>query len=573
LLDLVALQPILNTAIDAVVVMDAGGGIVDWNARAERIFGWRRDEVLGRKLGDTIVPPQLREAHKHGLTRFLATGEAAVLGRVLELSAVRRDQSEFPIELSITAYGEPPSQIFLGFIRDISERREAIARLAVSEARFRAAIDAVQGVLWTNNAAGEMVGEQPGWAALTGQTQAEYQGYGWSKAVHPDDAEPTVQAWNAAVRERRPFVFEHRVRRYDGVWRVFMVRAVPALKDDGAIREWIGVHTDVTERRGAEEQLRESEARFRAMADAAPAPVWMTSAVGGIDFANQAFAEFAGLEREALLGDVWIDLIHPEDIPGVLAQRVTARAGLQPYRFEARFRNDSGAYRWMLASARPRIGGDGQFLGYIGMAMDLTDIKAAELRQRLLINELNHRVKNTLSSVQSIARQTLRADETPAHVRERLVDRLLAMSAAHDILTRESWEGAAIDDIIRQGMRPFTDDRDQERIEIRGPGLRVGPSAALALALAIHELGTNAVKYGALSTPAGKITIAWEPADGAQGVVRWKETDGPAVQAPSRKGFGSRLLDGGLAADLGGKPRLVFAPTGVEAFLPVRFAP
>ena len=573
MLDLVALQPILNTAIDAVVVMDAGGAIVDWNARAERVFGWRREDVLGRKLGDTIVPPQLREAHQRGLARFLVTGEGVVLGRRLELSAIRRDQSEFPIELSITAYGEATSQIFLGFIRDISERREAIARLAVSEARFRAAIDAVQGVLWTNSAAGEMIGEQLGWSALTGQTQAEYQGYGWSAAVHPEDAEPTVQAWNEAVRERRPFIFEHRVRRHDGVWRVFTVRAVPALEDDGSIREWIGVHTDVTERRNAEEQMRESEARFRAMADAAPAPVWMTSAAGGIDFANQAFAEFAGLEREALLGDVWIDLIHPEDIPGVLAQRVTARAALLPYKFEARFRNDSGAYRWMLASAKPRIDGDGQFLGYIGMAMDLTDIKAAELRQRLLINELNHRVKNTLSSVQSIARQTLRNDETPVHVRERLVDRLLAMSAAHDILTRESWEGAAIDDIIRQGMRPFTDDRDQERIEIRGPGLRVGPSAALALALAIHELGTNAVKYGALSTPAGKITIAWESGDGAQSVVRWKEIDGPAVQAPSRKGFGSRLLDGGLAADLGGKPRLVFAEAGVEAFLPVRFAP
>ena len=570
--DLVALQPILNTAIDAVVVMDVDGTIIDWSVRAEAVFGWRREEVLGRRLGDVIVPPQLREAHQRGLERFLATGEAVVLDRLLELSAIRRDQSEFPIELSITAHGDRSSQIFLGFIRDISERRETIARLAVSETRFRAAIDVVQGVLWTNSAAGEMLGEQPGWAALTGQTRAEYQGFGWAKAVHPDDAEPTVRAWNLAVAEKRPFVFEHRVRRHDGVWRVFKIRAVPALEADGTIREWIGVHTDITEQKHADEQLRESEARFRAMADAAPAPVWMTSAAGGVEFVNQAFAEFAGLDRDALLGDVWVGLIHPEDIPDVLAKRTAARGSLEPYRFEARFRNDSGAYRWMLASAKPRIDGEGRFQGYLGMAMDLTDIKTAEARQRLLIHELNHRVKNTLSSIQSIARQTLRADETPSHVRERLVDRLLAMSAAHDILTRESWEGAAIDEIIRQGMRPFADDRDLDRIEIRGPGLRVGPSAALALSLAIHELGTNAVKYGALSTPDGKVMIAWEPTDDARTVVRWKESGGPAVRSPSRKGFGSRLLDGGLAADLGGKPRLVFAETGVEAFLPVRFA-
>lgn len=570
--DLVALQPILNTAIDAVVVMDASGAIIDWNARAEEVFGWRRDEVLGRKLGDVAVPPGLREAHQRGLERFLATGEGAVLSRLLELSAIRRDHSEFPIELSITAYGEPSSPIFLGFIRDISERREAVARLAASEARFRAAIDVVQGVLWTNNAVGEMIDEQPGWAALTGQTRAEYRGFGWAKAIHPEDAEPTLQAWNIVVREKRPFLFEHRVRRHDGVWRVFRVRAVPTLAADGGICEWIGVHIDITEQKNAEEQLRESEARFRAMADAAPAPVWMTSAAGGIEFVNQAFADFAGLDRDALLGDVWVGLIHPDDIPDVLAKRVAARSALLPYRFEARFRNDDGTYRWMLASAKPRIDSEGQFQGYLGMAMDLTDIKAAEARQRLLINELNHRVKNTLSSVQSIARQTLRPDETPPHVRERLVDRLLAMSAAHDILTRESWEGAAIGEIIRQGMRPFTDDRDLERIEIRGPGLRVGPSTALALSLAIHELGTNAVKYGALSTPAGRIVIAWDPAEGGRTVVRWTESGGPAVQPPSRKGFGSRLLDGGLASDLGGKPRLVFAETGVEAFLPVRFA-
>jgi len=572
LFDLVALQPILNTAIDAVVVMDAGGAVLDWNAQAEQVFGWRRDEVLGQMLGELIVPAPLREAHRRGLARFLATGQGGVLGRVLELSALRRDRSEFPIELSISAYGDTRSPVFLGFIRDISERRDAIARLAVSEARFRAAIDVVEGVLWTNSPAGEMLGEQPAWAELTGQTPDEYQGFGWARAVHPEDVGATVEAWNAAVRDHRPFVFEHRLRRHDGAWRIFMVRAVPALEPDGTIREWIGVHTDVTEQRNAEELLRESEARFRAMADAAPAPVWMTSAAGGIDFVNQAFAEFAGLDRDALLGDIWIKLIHPEDIPGVLAARLAARAELLPYRFEARFLSDDGAYRWMLASAKPRIDSDGVFRGYIGMAMDLTDIKTAETRQRLLINELNHRVKNTLSSVQSIARQTLKADETPAHVRERLVDRLLAMSAAHDILTRESWEGAAVDDIVRQGMRPFLDDRDEARVEIRGPHLRVGPSAALALSLAIHELGTNAVKYGALSAPAGKVTIAWDPPDGPRGVVRWTESDGPPVAPPSRKGFGSRLLDGGLAADLGGKPRLVFAETGVEAFLPVRIA-
>jgi PAS domain S-box-containing protein len=142
-------------------------------------------------------------------------------------------------------------------IWDAVERARAEERLGASEARFRAAVDAVQGVLWTNNAAGEMEDEQPGWAALTGQSYEEYQGYGWAAAVHPEDAQPTIDAWNAAVDERRTFVFEHRVRRHDGAWRIFSIRAIPMCGADGTIREWVGVHTDVTEQRAAEHRLRD----------------------------------------------------------------------------------------------------------------------------------------------------------------------------------------------------------------------------------------------------------------------------------------------------------------------------
>jgi PAS domain S-box-containing protein len=121
--------------------------------------------------------------------------------------------------------------------------------LQLSNARFRAAADAVGDVLWTNSADGRMTGEQPGWAALTGQSLEEYQDYGWSQAVHPDDAQPTIDAWNAAVAERGTFVFEHRVRRKDGAWRRFSIRGVPVLDERGEILEWVGVHRDITEER------------------------------------------------------------------------------------------------------------------------------------------------------------------------------------------------------------------------------------------------------------------------------------------------------------------------------------
>ncbi|ACA14871.1 multi-sensor signal transduction histidine kinase [Methylobacterium sp. 4-46] len=158
-------------------------------------------------------------------------------------------------------FGTREERLILGFAGQAGIALDN-ARLLISvrheQDRFRAAVRAVRGVLWTNDAAGRMTGEQPGWAAITGQTRAEYEGYGWARAVHPDDAQPSIDAWNAAVAARRTFVFEHRVRSRDGTWRPYAIRAVPILEPDGRIREWVGVHTDITAQREAEAELRES---------------------------------------------------------------------------------------------------------------------------------------------------------------------------------------------------------------------------------------------------------------------------------------------------------------------------
>jgi PAS domain S-box-containing protein len=142
---------------------------------------------------------------------------------------------------------------------EIAERTRTTAALRESEERFRAAVSAVSSLIWTNDAAGMMKGEQPGWADFTGQTEQEYQGHGWANAVHPDDAQPTIDAWIRAVAEKRLFEFEHRLRRRDGEWRLCSIRAVPVLGEDGAVREWVGVHTDITERQRGETALLEAK--------------------------------------------------------------------------------------------------------------------------------------------------------------------------------------------------------------------------------------------------------------------------------------------------------------------------
>jgi len=148
------------------------------------------------------------------------------------------------------------------FVADSSAGKSAEEALRASEERFRAAVSVTRSLIWTNTAEGMMEGEQAGWGSFTGQRQAEYQGYGWSHAVHPDDAQPTIVAWQQAVAEKRTFEFEHRVRRRDGEWRLCSIRAVPLLHADGTIREWVGVHTDITERKKAEEALRKAHQRL-----------------------------------------------------------------------------------------------------------------------------------------------------------------------------------------------------------------------------------------------------------------------------------------------------------------------
>jgi two-component sensor histidine kinase len=207
----------------------------------------------------------------------------------------------------------------------------------------------------------------------------------------------------------------------------------------------------------------------------------------------------------------------------------------------------------------------GRVLGVSVIFRDITERKRWEEHQQLLINELNHRVKNTLATVQSIASQTLRNTGTAAEAKEAIEGRLIALSRAHDVLTREHWEGADLYEIVEQAVAPYSN-RSEDRLHLSGPRARVSPRMALALAMALQELATNAVKYGALSTATGAIRITWEvdgtaPAAGLH--LRWEETGGPPVQTPVRRGFGTRLIERSLAQDLNGDVRIEFAPTGV----------
>jgi two-component sensor histidine kinase len=202
---------------------------------------------------------------------------------------------------------------------------------------------------------------------------------------------------------------------------------------------------------------------------------------------------------------------------------------------------------------------------YDAAQREIAERREAERHRVLLINELNHRVKNTLATVQSIAAQTLRTSVNDGEARHRLDARLMALSDAHNLLTEHNWEGATLDRVADMALRPHRNDRE-DRFDIQGPDLRVLPKTALALAMALHELATNASKYGALSNTSGRVQLHWQVAQEENGPrlhVVWSEKDGPPVTPPSRRGFGSRLIERGLAAELGGSVELTYPAEGV----------
>ncbi|MBX9593820.1 MAG: PAS domain-containing protein [Roseomonas sp.] len=218
----------------------------------------------------------------------------------------------------------------------------------------------------------------------------------------------------------------------------------------------------------------------------------------------------------------------------------------------------------------------GEVIGATVAALDVTTrVRDAEtLRRqqdqlRLLINELNHRVKNTLASVQSIAGQTLRGARDVDAARRALQERLLALARAHDILTRTSWEGAWLSEVLDTALAAHCP-REPGRLRVSGPPVWLPPKVALAIALAAHELATNAAKYGSLSSPRGRLDLTWRVDTDHMLTLRWVESDGPPVNPPARRGFGSRLLERGLSHDLGGEARLDFLPSGVVCTISAR---
>jgi len=357
------------------------------------------------------------------------------------------------------------------------------------------------------------------------------------------------------------------VERADGSRVVVSLNIDPLRDANGKVIGAVNCFLDITERKRMDAALLEQEQRLAATYEHAAIGISEIAPDGGFLRVNEAICGITGFSREHLLANRLFTHTHPDDAdPDRESFRKQVAGDLNFYSVEKRFIRKDGRVIWMSVRSSPVRDADGRLLYLVRVVRDITERKAAERRQRLLMDELNHRVKNTLATVQSLASQSARGAPTPAAFRESFEGRLVALSKAHDQLTQHHWESAELRELVTASLAPYA---GPERVVLRGEDVVLRPRAVLTLAMTFHELATNAAKYGALSAPGGRVEIHWQPVklEGSDGrallQIEWREQGGPPVAAPGRRGFGSKLIEGSIKAELGGSARLVFEPTGL----------
>ncbi len=327
---------------------------------------------------------------------------------------------------------------------------------------------------------------------------------------------------------------------------------------------------DVTDRLVAEQALRQSERRLQLSQNAAGIAALELDIASGTVVGSEGFWDLWGLSpRDSVHISVLEDIVVAED-KDVRSNSETRKQGTAVPAVEYRIRRaDTGELRWLSRHIDFVHDETGKPVQMFGVMQDVTDRREAQARQELLTHELEHRIKNILAMVSAIASQTLRNSTDIAAASATFTERLRALANAHDILNKTRWTSASIREVVENTIATFP----AERIAVSGPALPINPKMALTLALAVNELATNALKYGALSTPDGKVTIVWSlrPSVERPGETRliwtWRERGGPPVTPPSRRGFGRFLIERVLGTDFGGSVEIDYNPDGVECVL------
>ncbi|WP_291076982.1 PAS domain S-box protein [Hyphomonas sp.] len=351
--------------------------------------------------------------------------------------------------------------------------------------------------------------------------------------------------------------------RKDGSELHIMVTVSPIHDADGRIVGASKIVRDISREHENQERLRQSEAQFKALADNIPQLAWMSDPEGHIFWYNKRWYEYTGADEASTLGHGWRSVHHPEHEERATQHFLKSLKAGEVWEDTFPLRGRNGKFRWFLSRAHPIRGQDGNIQMWFGTNTDITDQKQREERIQLLMGEVNHRAKNMLTLVQAIARQTMASGE---NFMGRFTERMRSLASSQDLLVSSGWRGARVEDIMKSQLSHL-DDFIGTRIVLEGPHVRLNSAAAQSLGMALHELATNAGKYGALSNDTGKVDIRWNVRQD-EGVNRfeicWTESGGPPVTVPDRRGFGSTVIERMTRIAFGYPVKLDFAPEGLH---------
>nr|WP_274382627.1 HWE histidine kinase domain-containing protein [Methylorubrum extorquens] len=505
------------------------------------------DQVIGRDAFDGETP-----GLKAGIRRWL-----------------RADGSSLDLRLTLSGEdgGETVAVVNLVDADDLvraEQNRDALTAAGLGEWRW----DLVTGQMVFSRRAAQILGYAPGrsvtWEGMRGQVDLE-------------DAERIQTAVAAAIAERRPYAFQTRFRRAtDGAEIWIGARGEALLAADGAPIGIVGVVQDVTTRVEAREALAEREERLRVATTVADLGIfeWHVLDDRATWENERMFAIFGRRPDEGSIGKSAFlkEILHPEDRP--VFRQAILRALREDTILHATGRirrHDDGLWRTIDMAGRferTRPGGLPRRL--IGVVADVTDRHLSEERRSLLIRELHHRVKNTLATVQAIVGSTARTATSIDSFHEAFVGRIKSLAHTHSVLTEATWQTASLRDLLASELMPYAESETETspdlRIVLDGPAVDLPSEIAVPIGMAIHELTTNAAKYGALSTGRGRITITWSVEAGVLH-LDWRESGGPRVTPPTRQGFGSRLLQRVLTAQVQAQITTDYAPEGFHLTL------
>ena len=551
----------------AIFTTDAEGRIDTWPAGAQAVFGWSAHEAIGQPSDITFTPED-----RAGGEPQREFGKAQEAGSAPNVSwQMRKDGSRVFIDGSAqrleTADGRFRGVLKIG--RDTTEQRRKDEALRESEERFRSFAENSADTLWIVDAdTGRLEYLSPAFEAMWGESRDAVMAdlSRWSALVHPDDR---VRAASGMRRLLAGEVLQQEyriIRPSDGELRWIQDTGFPILDSEGRVCRVAGVAQDTTARVAAERAIVEGERRMRSLVEGIPELVWRAVDGGKWTWASPQWTAYTGQSEADSHGLGWLAVVHPEDREEAMTAWARAQ-GTGGFEVVLRlWHAPEGRHRWFQTRATAVRDDAGGVPEWLGASTDIDELRGLQERQRILVSELQHRVRNILAIVRSVARRSSGSSETVDDYAMHLDGRINALARTQAVLTRAPGVGVSLENLIAEELLAYA--ADDMQVTLSGPEVRLQPKAAETLALAIHELATNAVKYGALSVKSGRVSVSWATLQNGRAPhlnLDWKETGvGVLSPEPRRRGFGQELIERTVPYELGASAELVFEPGGVR---------